>query len=95
MNKFSHTLPLNQLRGFHLAAKHLSFAQAANELCITPAAISQHVKRLEILLGEKLFVRLQRQVKLTEAGRALANSLAPIFSDLERVFLDCMRGDAA
>lgn len=62
--------PLNALRAFEAAARLLSFSLAAQELRVTPGAISQQVKLLEDLLGVRLFRRLNRAVVLTEAGRA-------------------------
>ncbi|HMA48169.1 MAG TPA: transcriptional regulator GcvA [Magnetospirillaceae bacterium] len=72
-------LPLNALRAFEAAARHLSFAQAAHELGVTPAAVSQQVKRLEQRLGQPLFLRLNRAVRLTEAGQRLAAPLGMLF----------------
>lgn len=62
--------PLNAVRAFEAAARHGGFAAAAEELSVTPAAISQQVKGLEGLLGFKLFRRLARGLVLTEAGQA-------------------------
>lgn len=62
--------PLNGLRAFEAAARHLSFQKAAEELFVTPAAISHQVKGLEERLGAPLFVRLTRALKLTETGAA-------------------------
>ncbi len=59
------------LRSFEAAARHLSFTRAADELHVTPAAISQQVKVLEEHLGVRLFVRLTRKLLLTEEGKAL------------------------
>ena len=67
--------PLNALRAFEAAARHLSFKQAAHELHVTAGAVSQHVRLLEERLGVQLFERLARQVVLTRAGEAY---LAPI-----------------
>jgi LysR family glycine cleavage system transcriptional activator len=64
--------PLNSLRYFLVAAKTLSFKQAAEQLFVTQAAISQHIKTLESHLGVQLFVRGTRQVQLTESGKRLA-----------------------
>ncbi|WP_319826213.1 transcriptional regulator GcvA [Thalassovita sp.] len=64
--------PLTALRAFESAARHMSFAMAAAELNVTPAALSFQIKSLEEHLGQPLFIRLNRAVKLTEAGRALA-----------------------
>jgi DNA-binding transcriptional LysR family regulator len=62
--------PLNALRAFEAAARHLSFKQAAHELHVTAGAISQQVRLLEERLGVQLFERLTRQVVLTPAGEA-------------------------
>ena len=62
--------PLNALRAFEAAARHLSFSAAAAELHVTPAAISHQIKALEDDLGVKLFRRLNREVRLTDAGQA-------------------------
>jgi LysR family transcriptional regulator of beta-lactamase len=64
-------LPLNALRAFEAAARHLSFTQAAAELCVTPAALSHQVKALEIRLGATLFRRLPRGLAMTDEGQAL------------------------
>lgn len=64
--------PLTALRAFDAAARHMSFAKAADELNVTPAALSFQIKSLEEHLGQPLFRRLNRAVELTEAGRALA-----------------------
>lgn len=64
--------PLTALRAFDAAARHMSFAQAAAELNVTPAALSFQIKSLEDHLGAPLFRRLNRAVELTEAGRGLA-----------------------
>jgi LysR family glycine cleavage system transcriptional activator len=61
--------PLNSLRAFEAAARHLSFTRAAEELFVTQAAISHQVKALEDHLGIKLFRRLNRALRLTEEGQ--------------------------
>jgi LysR family transcriptional regulator, glycine cleavage system transcriptional activator len=61
--------PLNALRAFEAAARHLSFKRAAHELHVTPAAVGQQVKALEERLGVRLFERLHRQLVLTPAGQ--------------------------
>ena len=63
--------PLNSLRSFEAAGRHLSFTRAAQELAVTQAAVSQQVKALEQQLGVHLFRRLPRQLLLTMAGEAL------------------------
>lgn len=64
--------PLTALRAFDAAARHMSFAKAAEELHVTPAALSFQIKSLEEHLGTQVFRRLNRAVELTEAGRAMA-----------------------
>jgi LysR family glycine cleavage system transcriptional activator len=61
--------PLNALRAFEAAARHLSFKLAAHELHVTPAAVGQQVKALEARLGVRLFERLHKQLILTSAGQ--------------------------
>ncbi|WP_338305847.1 LysR family transcriptional regulator [Bradyrhizobium sp. TM233] len=60
--------PLNALRAFEAAARHLSFKQAAHELHVTAGAVSQQVRLLEERLGVQLFERRTRQIILTSAG---------------------------
>lgn len=69
--------PLNALRAFEAAARHLSFADAADELAVTPPAVSHQVKQLEDWLGVPLFRRLTRKVVLTEE----AKQALPLLSD--------------
>lgn len=74
--------PLTALRAFEAAARHLSFAKAAEELHVTPAALSFQIKSLEDRLGQPLFVRLNRAVQLTEAGRTLSPGMTEGFQTL-------------
>lgn len=74
--------PLTALRAFDAAARHMSFAKAADELSVTPAALSFQIKSLEKHLGTPLFVRLNRAVELTEAGKTLAPGAADGFQML-------------
>jgi LysR family glycine cleavage system transcriptional activator len=74
--------PLNALRVFEAAARHLSFKDAANELHITQAAVSHQVKSLEEYLGVELFRRAGRGVQLTEAARACLPRLREGFDAL-------------
>ncbi len=74
--------PLTALRAFDAAARHMSFALAAAELHVSPAALSFQIKSLETHLGAPLFKRLNRAVELTEAGRALAPAAAEAFQTL-------------
>ncbi|MEM6657615.1 MAG: transcriptional regulator GcvA [Pseudomonadota bacterium] len=75
--------PLTALRAFDAAARHMSFAKAADELNVTPAALSFQIKSLEDHLGHPLFHRLNRAVELTEAGRTLAPGTAEGFAALK------------
>ena len=61
--------PLKAVRSFEAAARHLSFSKAADELFVTPAAVSHQVKALEEWLGVPLFIRLNRAVILTKEGQ--------------------------
>jgi len=72
--------PLQSLRAFEAAARHLSFTRAAEELFVTQGAISQQVRQLEEYLGFKLFHRLPRQIHLTEEGVQLAHATSKGFS---------------
>lgn len=67
--------PLNALRAFEAAARHLSFSKAAEELHVTPAAISHQIKALEDYCGTSLFRRMTRALLLTDAGQAALPSL--------------------
>jgi LysR family glycine cleavage system transcriptional activator len=62
-------------RTFDAAARHQSFRNAADELCVTPSAVSQQIHRLEDLLKVKLFHRLPRRIELTSQGASLATSV--------------------
>jgi LysR family glycine cleavage system transcriptional activator len=59
--------PLNALRAFEATARHLSVKNAADELCVTPGAVSQLLKALELHLGVKLFRHVNRGIFLTDA----------------------------
>jgi LysR family glycine cleavage system transcriptional activator len=61
--------PLNALRAFEATARHLSVKNAADELCVTPGAVSQMLKSLELHLGVALFRRVNRGIFLTDAGQ--------------------------
>lgn len=62
--------PLNALRVFEATARHLSFQLAAEELHVTPPAVSHQIKALEQYLGAPLFQRLRRGIRLTEKGQS-------------------------
>ncbi len=74
--------PLNALRAFEAAARHLSFTRAAAELNVTPAAIGHQVRALEELLGIPLFRRMNRSLLLTDAAQACLPDLREGFARL-------------
>lgn len=74
--------PLNALRVFDAAARHLSFTKAAEELYVTQAAISHQIKGLENFLGLKLFRRRNRSLLLTKEGQSYYLDIKEIFSSL-------------
>jgi LysR family glycine cleavage system transcriptional activator len=76
--------PLNALKTFEAAARLRSFARAADELNVTPGAISRQIRTLEDLLGFQLFDRNHREVLLTPAARVYAESLGDSFRQIER-----------
>lgn len=77
-------LPLNALRAFEAAARHLNFTRAAAELCVSQAALSHQIKALESRLGVPLFRRLPRGVALTDEGNALIPELRDSFDRMGR-----------
>ena len=74
--------PLNSLRVFECAARHLSFSKAADELFVTKAAVSHQIKALEDHLGFFLFERKSRSIELTEAAKVALPKLREGFSNL-------------
>lgn len=81
--------PLNALRAYEAAARHLSFKLAAHELNVTPGAISQQVKALEDVLGIQLFKRMHQSLLLTDTGQAylppIRNAFRMISDATERI----------
>lgn len=75
--------PLKWLRAFEAAARFGSFAAAAAELNVTPSAISQHMRALELRLGKKLFDRHANGVRLTGSGRRYADDLSHAFAMID------------
>ncbi|WP_443748743.1 transcriptional regulator GcvA [Asticcacaulis solisilvae] len=74
--------PLSALRVFEAAARHESFKQAAEELFVTPGAVSQQIRLLEEHVGVELFVRDGRRVVLSDAGKASAQILKEAFEKM-------------
>lgn len=89
----SKNYPLNALRAFEAAARHLSFVAAADELSVTPAAVSHQIKKLEDYLGRPLFRRRARGLVLVDAGQLLAKDLHAVFLDLDRAMENVMEED--
>lgn len=76
--------PLNTLRAFEAAARHESFLRAAEELHLTPSAVSHQIRTLEEHLGVDLFYRRPRAVALSQAGRAFAPVVADALDGIAR-----------
>ena len=77
-----HLPPLGALRAFEAAARLASFTKAAEELSVTPAAVSHQIHALEQDLGVKLFHRRNRAVALTASARVLLPGLSEAFAQL-------------
>jgi LysR family glycine cleavage system transcriptional activator len=77
---------LPALRVFEVAARHLSFSRAAEELGLTPAAVSNQIRTLEDQIGVQLFWRTSRTVRLTGHGQLRLAGVAEAFATLGRTF---------
>ena len=82
---------LVKLRAFEAVGRNLSFNRAATELAVTPTALSHHVRHLEDQLGQELFLRLHRQIVLTETGRRLLAACTSGLHTLDRAVDDATR----
>jgi len=87
--------PLNALRAFEVAGRRGSFTRAAEELGVTPAAVSQQVRLLEAILNQPLFERLPKQLQLTPAGAALLPGLLDGFRRIGEAVNAAFAGDEA
>src|ERR1700761_2100613 len=88
--------PLNALRAFEAAARHLSFLKAAEELHVTPGAVSQQVKLLEDRLSLGLFRRQPRGVLLTDAGQRYGKRIGELLDQIALATRDLSRqGDGS
>ncbi len=76
--------PLTTLSAFEAAARHLSFKNAAEELSVTPGAVSHQIKALEAYLEAPLFQRKHRSVALTDDGKALHEALSSSFGRISK-----------
>lgn len=74
---------LTSLRTFEAAARNLSFARAADELFVTPAAVGFQIKQLEEELGGTLFIRKHRAIELTDKGQMLQKNLGRVFETIQ------------
>lgn len=88
-------LPLNALRVFDAAARHLSFTRAADELAVTPAAVGQQIRALEDLLGVVLFRRTSKGLELTEEAAAGLDPLREGFLNFEESVRAMQAGQAS
>lgn len=88
-------LPLNALRVFDAAARHLSFTRAADELAVTPAAVGQQIRALEDLLGVVLFRRTSKGLELTEEASAGLEALRTGFLHFEDAVRAMQAGQAS
>jgi LysR family transcriptional regulator, glycine cleavage system transcriptional activator len=79
----SHLPPLGALRAFEAAARHMSFSRAADELHVTPAAVSHQIHALEQDLGVKLFHRMNRSIQLTASAQVLLPGLSEAFAGIQ------------
>ncbi len=89
-----HLPPLNALRFFEAAARHSSFARAAEELHVTPAAVSQQIKLLEDHLGTALFKR-GKALALSDSASEVLPLVSEAFDQLEQAMLKIRAGDSA
>jgi LysR family glycine cleavage system transcriptional activator len=89
------TPSLDALRIFVVAARHMSFTEAASQLNLTQSAVSHRIRGLEEELGLSLFRRLTRRLELTSEGRALAHRVGQAIGDIDRSVVDLYRSDDA
>ena len=85
MATWNRNVSMRALRAFCIAAERGSFRLAAENLYLTASAVSHQIKQLEATLGQRLFIRQPRSLKLSEAGKALVSDLRPILHDLDIV----------
>ncbi len=90
--RLSHPPPTRSLRIFCVAARHCSFKFAADELFLTPSAVSHQIKELESALGVRLFERKPRSLELTHAGATLLEEAEPLLEALDRSVAQIARG---
>jgi LysR family transcriptional regulator, glycine cleavage system transcriptional activator len=81
---------INELLAFEASARHLSFTEAASELCVTPSAISRQVTSLESFFDASLFRRSGKRLVLTEVGRAYMSKVSPGLKTIHAASLDLL-----
>lgn len=86
--------PLNALRAFEAAARAGSYVAAAEELGVSPAAVSQQVRNLEEFLGKQLFMRFNNRVVLTDAGQAVYTGASECLQAISTLTEQIMSGHA-
>ena len=91
MMRLSRPPPTRSLRAFCVAARHRSFKLAADELYLTPSAVSHQMKELEEALGVELFVRKSRALELTAVGATLLEEIEPLLTALDRTLAQVAR----
>jgi LysR family glycine cleavage system transcriptional activator len=91
--RLSRPPPLRNLRSFCVAARQRSFKLAADELCLTPSAVSHQMRELETILGLRLFERRTRSLELTAAGHRLLEEVEPLLEGLDRTLAELARHD--
>ena len=85
---------MNALRAFEAAARLGSIKSAGEELCVTPAAVSQQIRKLEDDLSVDLFARRHNQITLTAEGRALSDCMTSAIRDMRSTIRDIRRRNA-
>jgi len=91
--RLSRPPPLRNLRAFCAAARQGSFKFAADELCLTPSAVSHQMKELEAALGLRLFERKTRSLELTTVGLRLLEEVEPLLEALESALAQLARSN--
>ncbi|USD42989.1 DNA-binding transcriptional regulator DsdC [Vibrio sp. SCSIO 43135] len=86
---------LSKLHTFEVAARHGSFSLAAEELSLTPSAISHRINKLEVDIGIQLFKRTHRKITLTEEGVRIYQSLQKALNELNQEIFDVKSGDVS
>lgn len=76
-------VPLNAVRAFEASARHLNLVRAADELCVTPTAVSHQIRLLEDFLQVKLFLRKNGRLEMTPGSRACFEQLADALDDID------------